>query len=256
MRTIPFIAILFGAAALAAAQGGGTPSMPTPELKLKNASDARSAALSVTGFDRLGPITTAAKLEVVNDDATPFLANEIKRRPIWRVEMKGISLKLPSAIPGFEDRYKRDFTVLLNPETGQLLAMQSRCSQPDPEMRPEPSAASAEKQLKDAGETYHGLPRNPPRLSLLDALDAVLDRGIGSPLLAKEIYGVLVLHSKTDSPAKPVWAITLRGIPPLNPHGQSAEAVPIWQRNHIRNVVDAETGQVLFATTIPQPDAK
>jgi len=59
----------------------------------------------------------------------------------------------------------------------------------------------------------------------------------------------------------PVWAITLRGIPPRPLKGKPLafhhipddELIPVWVRNHIRNVVDAVTGQVLFATDCPQP---
>ncbi len=62
------------------------------------------------------------------------------------------------------------------------------------------------------------------------------------------------MDSKMDSAPRAVWAITLRGLPPIPAHGFGAESVPVWQRNHMRNVVDAVTGQFLFATNIPTPE--
>lgn len=122
--------------------------------------------------------------------------------------------------------------------------------------------------MKNTGnETYHGFPANPPQVSFLDALSAVATKGgVGNPFLAKEIYAVYVMESRRPGTRwgwnpRPVWAITLRGLPyiPLKGRGPSPrdvpdeELVPMWQSNHMRNVVDAITGNVLFATTIPQP---
>jgi hypothetical protein len=61
------------------------------------------------------------------------------------------------------------------------------------------------------------------------------------------------MQSRRGSPRLPAWVVTLRGLPPLEAHGAGGAAVPIWQRNHMRNVVDAIMGRVLFATNTPQP---
>ncbi|HUT28466.1 MAG TPA: hypothetical protein VMX13_01645, partial [Sedimentisphaerales bacterium] len=118
-----------------------------------------------------------------------------------------------------------------------------------------------EAQFRGMKEVYHGFPPTPPKINLLDALDAVLGHGIGSPFVAKEIYAVYVMHSEKGAPPRPVWAITLRGIPYRHLKGKplhlidvpDEEIAPTWQRNRIRNVVDAVTGQVLFATSSPTP---
>ena len=121
-------------------------------------------------------------------------------------------------------------------------------------MRPLPSGEAGEAQLRGQQEIYLGLPTTEPRIKFLDALDLILSKGVGSPFLAKEIHGVYVLDSRMKSPARAVWAITLRGLPPIPVDGPHGDTVPAWQRNHMRNVLDDATGEVLFATNSPQPD--
>src|SRR5260370_39265372 len=120
-------------------------------------------------------------------------------------------------------------------------------------MWPMPWSSDGAKQLRSEGEVYVGYPDEDPRIDFLGALERIQDEGIGSPLLAKEIHGVYVLDSQMGSKPKAVWAITLRGLPPLPAHGRGAGRVPVWQRNQMRNVVDAVTGRVLFASNTPQP---
>jgi hypothetical protein len=213
----------------------------------------------LTGFGTLEGITKSFTRVDVNDDNTPFLHRQINgRKNIWRAEFKNVRLKLKSTVRGFKDRYVRTFEVLIDPNTGHLLRIKSSCDVNDPDMLPEPPACHAEKQIKKHGEIYHGFPNEPPKANLLDALDGV---GIGSPLLAKEIHAVYVLHSSASRKHRRVWVVTLRGIPyrplkgvpPEFAHIPDEEIAPIWQRNRIRNVVDAVTGKPLFATTCPQP---
>ncbi|NIP25051.1 MAG: hypothetical protein GWN67_14770 [Phycisphaerae bacterium] len=216
----------------------------------------------LTGFETLEQITKSFRRVDVNDDNTPFLHRQINgKKNVWRIKIKNVRLKLKSAIPGFKDRYLRTFEVLIDPNTGHLLRITSTCDVNDPNMLPEPPAKEAEIQLMRMGEIYHGFPAEPPKINFLDALDAVLSKGIGSPFLAKEFYGLYVMESRGSAQPRPVWAITLRGIPPRPlkaiptafRHLPDDELVPVWVRNHIRNVVDDVTGQVLFATSCPQP---
>lgn len=237
--------------------GGRKPSedrMPRRQLQLKNDRDAIDRAMEATQFAQLAGIQSSARLVSATDDNTPFLSKELIGRKVWRVEVDNVSLKLRSAVPGFKDHYLRKFVVILDAATGEVRKVVSKFHGNAPEMRPEPAPARAESQLRASQEIYHGWPEEPPQISFLEALDAVLSGGIGSPFEAKEIIGVYVLESKMGSEPRPVWAITLRGIPPLQGHGPGADTVPVWQRNHIRNVVDARTGKCLFATNVPQPD--
>jgi hypothetical protein len=82
----------------------------------------------------------------------------------------------------------------------------------------------------------------------------VLNKGIGSPFMAKEIYRNYVVQSRGASPRRAVWVVTLRGLPPIPSHGPQGDSIPVWQRNYMRNVVDDETGVNLFATNGPHPE--
>jgi len=213
---------------------------------------AKARAARLTGLDQLTTRITAQRVSASRDQ-TPFIWQEFADRPAWRIDYVGVQLRFKSATPGFADRYIRTFSVLLTESTGQLISVSSKFEGTDPDLREPATAVAAEAQLGAEDEIYYGLPSRDPRHSFLMALEIVLNQGIGSPFLAKEIYGNYVLHSRGASPQRAVWVITLRGLPPLPAHGPGADSVPVWQRNHMRNVVDDETGSNLFATNSPQP---
>lgn len=224
---------------------------------LTKPSDVNMYADELTGFGELEGISKSFERVDINDDNTPFLHREIiGKKGIWRIEIKNVRLKLKSAPPGFKDKYVRKFQVFVDPNTGHLLKVTSTFDGNDPDMLPEPPAAVAETRMKNSGnEMYHGFPAEAPKLSFLDALDIICSRGYPSPFVAKEIYAVYVIESKMGSRRRPVWAITLRGIPPIappRPPGVTKDS-PVWQRNHIRVVVNARNGKMLFATSVPQP---
>jgi hypothetical protein len=227
------------------------------QFMVQNQSGAIDLSSRLTRLNEISTSSSATNMTVAGDN-TPFLARDFENRSVWSVEYSGVSLKLKLANPKYVDKYrqKRTFTVWLDAKTGQLLKIRSKFQGEAGEMRQEPSADSAESQLRAAGEFYSGLPNVSvqPRITFLDAVDAVLSQGIGSPLAAKEIDGLCVMHSKMGSTPRLVWVVTLRGLPPIPAKGPQGDLVPAWQRNHIRNVVDAVTGKCLFATNVPQPD--
>jgi hypothetical protein len=231
------------------------PKIMVNQQRIATEAEAVQRALQLTGFDALPDVEARAERVIVADSQTPFLAKQIVGRPAWRVELAKVSLVLRSAVAGFQDRYRRRrFSVLLDEENGKLLEITSKYAGPAPEMRPEPSAFAAEAQLSAEKEIYLGFPDHDPKVRFLGALDAILAGGIGSPFYAKEIDGVYVSHSEMGSSPRDVWVITLRGLPPIPAHGRAADTVPAWQRNHMRNIVDADTGKVLSATNSPQPN--
>jgi hypothetical protein len=223
-----------------------------------NATQAIDRASRLTA---LGTLTNTKKISalesVVQNDRTPFLWKQLDGRPCWKVDFADVSLRLKSSIPSFRDNYLRKFSVLLDRDTGQLISVFSQYDykdkDKDPDLRPQPSGEAAESQLSGQEEIYHGLPPREPRHTFLEALDIVLSKGIGSPFVAKEIYGSYVLESRSGGPQYSVWVITLNGLPPIPVDGPHGDSVPVWQRNHMRNVIDDETGVNLFATNSPQP---
>ena len=220
---------------------------------ITNPAEAIEQASRLTELDTLTKKVTAQKF-TIKDDCTPFLWKHFSGKPCWKVDFDEVSLRLKSSVPNFRDKYVRKFSVLLDDSTGQLLGVASLFDGKDPDLRPQPSGAAAELQLRGQEEIYHGLPPEGPRLTLLATLDVVLSKGVGSPFLAKEIHASYVLHSRSGGPQRAVWVITLNGLPPIPVDGPYGDTVPVWQRNHMRNVVDDETGVNLFATNSPQPE--
>jgi hypothetical protein len=211
-----------------------------------------SRSNQLTGLGTLSTANPVTRRHRIEQSKTPFLWRQIVGREAWWIEYDNLSLRLKAAVPGFGDPYRRHFTVILDANTAQCLGVSSTSQAEDPEMRPEPPAEVAETQLRGEKEIYSGLPPQDPKLTFLEALETILSKGVGSPFLAKEIDGVHVMESKMASDFRPVWVISLRGLPPRAVH-RAGVFVPIWQRNHMRNVVDALSGTVLFATNSPQP---
>jgi hypothetical protein len=233
-------------------QAAGENRMAADRKNITTDSEAIQSANRLTGLNQLTQSATAQRI-VISSSNLPFLSKEVIGRPAWQVAYGKTSLKLKSAVPGFQDQYVREFSVVLLERGGQLVSVSSRYEGEDPNMREPASAESAQRQMQDESEVYTGLPADDPRINFLDALDVVLTKGSGSPFLAKAIEAVYVMDSISGSPSQPVWALTLRGLPPLTAHGPAGDSVPVWQRNHMRNVLDAMTGKMLFSTNTPQP---
>jgi hypothetical protein len=235
--------------------GDKPPSGTMPKRNMMCAADqAFALALKYTGFSKLAGFSTAGQpqpeLVTITDDQTPFLHVLINDRSIWHILFK----QVPIAHPNNKDAmYYRDFSILLDSESGRLLRIYARKNESDSGILPLPPPAVAEQQMKNAGaEEYLGLPENIPKITFIEAIRNVF----GNPETALEIIAVYVIDKRMNHEPCPVWAIDLRGIPPvptINPGGD--EKVPVRQRNHFRTVIDAETGHQLFFNNVPQPES-
>jgi len=230
--------------------------------QLKTSGDAVSSALAHTGFSKLEYSLDRVKSGVVTltDDETPFLHDSINGQEFWQVNIDSVRLVIDVELESGKtvqrvDTNVRDFVVFLHPKTGQIVRISS---EPDdyPYKPPKPSAEQAEDQLRrvklgGSSEFYHGFPDMPPKVSFVEALRSV----IHDPFSAHEIHALYVMHSRRDGTPRPVWIIDLRGLDPapmtMGGPGRTA-VVPIEERNHRRNGVDAMTGAHLFTTTFPQ----
>lgn len=204
----------------------------------------------ITGGQGAGHASTVSLVDSV-DDNTPFLTKRFRAGNIWRIVIQNYRISLPAVRPEARDRYTRTVDVCLDANTGGVLKIVTRWPDGVPEIPPEPPAAVVESQMRRAGnERYHAFVDGPPKISFFDALEAIARAG-GDPLAAKQIKGQYVLWSKLGSEPKPVWSITLRGIPafPAAFPGVSENA-----RNHLRYIVDGLTGKWLSATSVPQPE--
>jgi hypothetical protein len=245
--------------ALAQDQGGGSSTAQSrpaetrahPSWAIRHEQDAVSRAREIVGLPEESPPPMSAQLVTLAVDNTPFLHDRIEGRPIWDVVIADWRLKLESAPTNSRDQYSRVFDIFIDPTDGKLLKAVSRWPEGVPAVAPEPSAQSAEEQMPRSGrEKYLGFPDGQARVTLLRALDIVMAEG-DNPLIAKQILAHYVMQTRMRGKPRPVWAITLRGIPPIKspPPGVSVDAL-----NHIRVIIDAETGKWLGAGTCPQPE--
>jgi hypothetical protein len=189
-----------------------------------------------------------------NDVQVPFLQDDLASQLTWEFRVEDMSLSPPPGVLVESKSVECTLTAWLDAYTGRPIFVILRVKNGKGPLRAPAEARSAARKLLEIQEVYHAFPTNAPNISFLNALDHVLRRGIGNPFDAQEVVGLYVMESRNGSDPLPVWAITLRGIPPRQPHGRDHGVVPEWQLNHIRDVIDANTGDILFATNVPQPD--
>src|SRR5579884_650128 len=194
------------------------PSISTPEQAIARANQ-------LTRLERnFG--APAATLTAVTNDVTPYLGEENARKHAWQVVYPPGRLALSGSRGAGPDAYVRTFKVVLDTASGTLLFLTSTYQgPPDPNMLPMPSCDAATVQLVNEEEVYNGYPSQDPRIDFIAALESIQNEGIGSPLQAKEIHAVYVLHSRMGLDPSPAWAITLRGLPPFAAHGPNPKSI-------------------------------
>jgi hypothetical protein len=206
-----------------------------------------AAAIKVESADDIESIESV-DLSTLN---IPFLSGTLKGQKGIRASFRPGPLKITASREGEKDKYQRTFSVLLDASASRVLMVHSRIMGPTQDIHPEAPPEQAEADLRRIAEVYLSFPDDPPKISFMEALDAIRLRGVGYPLAAQEIDGIYVMDSRLQQPARAVWVITLRGLPPLT----SKRNEPVWQRNYFRNIVDAQTGKWLYADNRPSPRA-
>ena len=215
--------------------------MTTPGGAQSRLSTSSQAIARANALTRLQTVSRGidAVLVKVKEDVTPFLGEGNEGKPAWRVTYSNASLPA--------DTFRRTFQVMLDAAGGRLLFITSTSEgRPAANMRPMASYRVATKELREDGELYAGYPDADPKVDFLAALQDILQVG-----KSREMHAAYVMQRRLESKARPVWAITLRGLPPFAAHGPNPKGVAAEQRTSMRNVVDAATGKVLFATNVP-----
>jgi hypothetical protein len=190
-----------------------------------------------------------ASIIILKQDNTPYLSQRIVERPLWKVVLRDWAMELPSTPPGVHDKYSRTLDIFLDPIDGKLMKIRSRWPEAEPPMAPEPSAELAIKQMTRVGrEKYHRFPDRPPNVSFMDAMETLESAG-ESVMMAKQIIAHYVVWSKAGQwqEPRPVWAITLRGVPRIRSRDENA----LTQHRYI---VDAKTGKYLCGSNTPRPE--
>lgn len=249
--------VVLGFAAFLALLAIDTVSADTASRRLSTPLEAVQQAERYTGFAAaqgldLQKLADSARRVTFNDSTTPFISSELGGRPAWIVPYRRVVLDRPLAREDFA-RWARDFDVYLDATTGQFLCAIRTDTVADTLVPPDPPADLARQQLDNGLERYHGLPPQPPIVSLREVLGK--NFGITGPLSAKRITAQYLLYSgwRDSTAARPTWVIQLKGIPPTPPSfRRSGSGSPFHQLTVLRVVLDATTGQQLEANNIPR----
>lgn len=189
------------------------------------------------------------RLAKLTTDNTPYLSDQIIGRPLWHMEVRGWSVDLMSEHSSVRDPYERCLDVFVDPMNGSLLKIESRWPKNVPPMSAQASAEVATELLAASGnEVYRSFPAGIPKMSFVGALESLQRAGV-NVTRAKQLIGQFVVRSTDFKKAKPVWAITLRGVFPIKvPAGW-----PQDDRYEYRYIIDAETGRLELITSAPSP---
>lgn len=197
-----------------------------------------------------------APVLISGDEAgIPFVGESLKGKNIWCVNVKEAALEMGSKNGERIKCYTSNITILFDHESGIIIKINAILDKERSLQRSSKgSIASAERQMREVSEIYTGVPEEKPLVGFGDVLRNIYVSGFGgNPVEASEIEAVYVMQSHLRKEPRAVWAITLHGIPPFSTFGGNDNSVPISQRNHLRTIVDAKTGEVLRSTTVPQP---
>lgn len=180
----------------------------------------------------------------------PFISKPFIGTKLWQINFSDISevRKNPqlASIP-----YISNLSALVSPVTGNVLKVFSHWATGVPAIAPYPSVAEEEIQLRAMRESFSGFPVTPPALYLMRVLKIIEAFGVGGVREAKQIIAYHVLQTTRSYTDRQVWIVQVRGIHP--PSDQRDFLIPIDARNHLRHVIDAQSGKWLFADTAPQP---
>ncbi len=223
-------------------------------------------ALAITGLaDTKGIQISAIQEKLKEADEPPSL--RLAGQAVWRVSLKNVKIVVrnPERPGKFGKPWHREdggtvcehqtihsLDILIDKPTGNLIKIRS------PYVSGYPSRLSEAENLKASSERYVGVPKVAPKVNLLEALQATYE-GLGHTLEAKQIEAAYVLfQTEVPSPCHdtpcPVWAIVLKGVPPMGtvpagPDGKPAGRLPPYL--NMRHLVSAVNGDWMGASNIP-----
>jgi hypothetical protein len=198
------------------------------------------------GLGLVGDAKIAATSVRLDSTTLPFVGAELDGKEAWRVEItepRWPSLQMP---------YVHALSVLMTPDAEAVMRVMSPWPENEPPIAPFPPVAVEQDQLTNHGERFTRLPANATGVTLATALAAAAKNG-GDLAQARQILAYHVVRTIGGQQERTVWIIQLRGIAPFE---AAQPGVPVDARNHLRHVVDAETGEWLGADTIPQPEGR
>jgi len=221
---------------------------PQSTWQLRDQAAATDRARAVFGAPFDGVRTKSAKLSILEGDRTPFLWGQANGRAVWVVRASDfdLELQLPDGRQG--KVLRKTFEICFDAEQGHIVSIATPW--PDTESfrleSPEPQAAEVEIS-RISSSKYVRFVTEPPKISFSEAL-GIIESKNGMPSSAIQIIGSLVEVSRTGRETKPCWVITFRGVYPRRP---TASMKRRGRRFQYRSVLDAQTGKLLFTTSVP-----
>ncbi|MDX9856736.1 MAG: hypothetical protein RBT76_02990 [candidate division Zixibacteria bacterium] len=213
------------------------------------AESALDLAWQITGFQNCVDSSVRAKgaEELVKrgkleNDATPFLYEEIRKADVWIVRLDGVSI-CRQGDSCTDDLARKNFEVYIEVGTGRLLGARTVYPNIEDELPPEPLPEHATSELRaTTHELYLGIPHLLPGTSMLSGLQSALGC---NATRAKELIVSYVMVQRLDQEPFPAWVVTSRGMPPFRFTGRSPET------RRARCVVNAMTGESQYMTNYP-----
>jgi len=222
-----------------------------PETSAKQAAklpidQAVTVAASDLGLQSFRKSDVTVEVSAFADESVPFLRRKIMGQSVYRIVFHNVTL--------FQGKQANPFVKTLiafvSPRTGRLLKVTSVWPTDCPRIADQPGCAEEERQLGKS-ESYVSFPDERPLVSLIDALDKTPQWTSH----VKQVHALRVLHLCSQHSQRAVWVIYLRGtsVDPLKSHMDPQRKMSDDAFNHIRNLVDSQTGTWIWADTFPQP---
>jgi len=204
--------------------------------------------VGLAGLPRGAALADSGVVEVVvgHDSTSPFIAERIDGRHVWRVSYGKVLLEFEKWTGSTVRPRQYRLDVYFDSATGQLLKISLLNDQHDTSLVKKPSAKCAEEQL---GNTARSLPKEDPATSLIQVLGNIPQ----CPLLATEItayYWMMKLYGE-DSEFQPVWEVMLYGSPYYRFKPDPGESLS--ERSYVRWLVNATTGRAIISSNSPSP---
>lgn len=177
----------------------------------------------------------------LENDATPFLYEEIRKADVWIVRLDGVSV-CRKGDNCTDDLARKNFEVYIEVGSGRFLGARTVFPNVAADLLPETYAKNATEVLSRGPERYLGIPDFLPATNMLSGLQAAL--GCNTAAAKELIINYVTLKDLNRDPF-PAWVVTSRGVPPFELSGHLPDF------NCARCVVNAMTGELQYMTNVP-----
>jgi len=194
---------------------------------------------------------------ILHDSTTPFVGELMNGKPVWEVVFNVDFDFIDEKYLRGDDRfikgnaYIKDIHIYLDKESGILLKINViKSGVSENELPILPPQKVVEEKYSVAEQKYHDFPQK----TEISFIEALIEAGheVANMKDAIMITALYINYSNFKVKVKPVWDIHLYGI--KHALGERRKnIVPEYQRNHLRIVIDAATGKLLFAVGSPHP---